>query len=575
MKIESLAELMALKKIKEKVMPNLDEYKQMADLLFPNITKTPQDYYKMYPARNLPEGAEVTRFAPSPTGYMHIGGVYQCLINSFVAHQTEGGVFFLRNEDTDSKREVAGASNIFIPALKGFGIVPDEGFVSDSEEKGAYGPYTQSKRKEIYQAFAKDLVARGLAYPCFCEGENKEAKEEQLRLGMPLGYYGSWAKCRNLSYEEVEEKVKAGKKFTIRIKANGDGVKKFKFKDLRIGETLLPVNYNDYVLLKSDGLALYHLAHLVDDTLMHTTTVIRDESWFPSAPLHIQLFEYMGLTPPKYLHTPTINTLDAETGNARKVSKRKDNWADSRWFHEKGYPKEAIIEYLTNIINSNFEPWREQNPTAPFSEFKFSIKNMSKSGALFDLAKLDNISKNIVSRMSGEEVYQNTLMWAKNYAPEKVELLEKYADYAVSVFGMDKNEKRPRKDITTFSEVLEFYSYMFDEAFNNQVNFDVEKLKKSDIKLALEHYLDNFNIADNKDEWFARMKSVAGEIGFATDMKAYKANPENYKGSIADFSGIIRVALTGRTQTPDLFAIINLLGDARVKQRLASAITSL
>ena len=556
-------------------MQKMEEFKKIAELCFPHITKTPEDYYKMYPARSLPEGTEVTRFAPSPTGYMHIGGIYQALINSFIAHKTPEGIFYLRNEDTDSKREVAGAANIFVPALTGFEVAPDEGFISDEKEVGAYGPYTQSKRKEIYQAFAKDLVARGLAYPCFCDGENKESKEEQRRLGLPIGYYGRWAKCRDLSFDEVKANIEAGKKFTIRVKANGDGVRKFKFKDLRMGEVLLPVNNNDYILLKSDGLALYHMAHLVDDSLMHTTTVIRDESWFPSAPLHVQLFEYMGLPLPKYLHTATINTLDKETGNARKVSKRKDDWADSRWFLVKGYPKEAILEYLINLINSNFEPWREKNPDAPISEFEFSVKNMSKSGALFDLAKLDNISKNIISKMSGEEVYNRTLAWAESYAPEYVELLKSRRDYAISVFGMDKNEKRPRKDITTFSEVLPFYDYMFNTDFNKNLAFDVEKLKKTDIKEALSEYEKAFNINDSKDEWFARMKEVAGKIGFATDMKLYKAEHENFKGSIADFSGIIRVALTGRAQTPDLYAIINLLGEKEVISRLNYAVCSL
>lgn len=556
-------------------MPNIEDYKKIADLLFPNITKTPEDYYKMYPPRNLPDGAEVTRFAPSPTGYMHIGGVYQCLFDSFVAHQTEGGVFYLRNEDTDSKREVEGAANIFIPALKGFGIVPDEGFVSETEEKGEYGPYTQSKRKEIYQAFAKDLVSRGLAYPCFCEGENEEARKEQVRLGLPLGYYGRWAKCRDLSFDEVKKNLDNGKKFTIRIKSNGDGVKKFKFKDIRIGETLLPVNSNDYILLKGDGLALYHLAHLVDDTLMHTTTVIRDESWFPSIPLHVQLFEYMGLNHPKYLHTPTVNTIDQETGNVRKVSKRKDAWADSRWFHEKGYPKEAILEYLINLINSSFEPWRIANPDAPLSEFKFNIKNLSKSGALFDIAKIDNVSKNIISKFSGEEVYNRTLAWAKSYNENHAKVLENNKDFAISVFGMDKNEKRPRKDITTLSEVVDFYSYMFNETFNASYSFDTEKLSKEDIKLALSEYKKAFNINDSKDEWFNRMKDVAGKIGFATDMKVYKAEPENFKGSIADFSGVVRMAITTKTQTPDLYAIIKLLGDNEVKNRIDNAIRSL
>ena len=556
-------------------MRDNEEFKKIADLCFPNITKTPEDYYKMFPARNLPEGAEVTRVAPSPTGYMHIGTVYQALINSFVAHKVNGGVFYLRNEDTDSKREVVGAADIFVPALTGFGVAPDEGFISETQEKGEYGPYRQSRRKEIYQAFAKDLIARGLAYPCFCDGENNDSKEEQMRLGLPIGYYGKWAKCRDLGYEEVKANIESGKKFTIRIRANGDGIKKFKFKDLRMGEVLLPVNNNDYILIKSDGLALYHMAHLVDDSLMHTTTVIRDESWFPSAPLHVQLFEYMGLPLPKYLHTATINTIDKETGNARKVSKRKDDWADSRWFLLTGYPKEAILEYLINLINSNFEPWREKNPDAPISEFEFTVKNMSKSGALFDLAKLDNISKNIISKMSGAEVYERTIAWAESYAPQYVQLLKERKDFAISVFGMDKNEKRPRKDITTLSEVLPFYDYMFNADFNKKLEFDVEKLKKADIKEALVEYAKVFNIADSKDEWFARMKEVAGKIGFATDMKLYKAEPENFKGSLADFSGIVRVALTGRTQTPDLYAIINLLGEKEVISRLNTAVKNL
>lgn len=556
-------------------MATLEESKIIADLLFPDITKTPEDYYKMYPPRNLPEGAEVTRFAPSPTGYMHIGGVYQCLIDSFVAHQSNGGIFYLRNEDTDSKREVEGAANIFIPALKGFGIEPDEGFISETEEKGAYGPYTQSKRKDIYRAFAKDLVARGLAYPCFCDGENSDSKEEQIRLGLPLGYYGKWAKCRDLSLEEVKANLDAGKKFTIRIKSNGDGIKKFKFKDIRIGETLLPVNSNDYILLKSDGLALYHLAHLVDDTLMHTTTVIRDESWFPSIPLHIQLFEYMGLTPPKYLHTATVNTIDVETGNARKVSKRKDSWADSRYFHEKGYPKEAIVEYLLNLLNSSFEPWRMANPDAPVTDFKFNVKNLSKAGALFDVAKIDNVSKNIISKFSGEEVYNRTLLWAKEYNENDAKVLENNKEFAKQVFGMDKNEKRPRKDITVFSEVVPFYSYMFTETYEPNFVYDKERFTKEDIIQLLADYAKEFNINDTKEQWFSRMKDVAENNGFCADMKEYKANPTAFKGSIADFSGLIRMALTSRTQTPDMYAIMVLLGEREVKDRINGVINTL
>lgn len=554
-------------------MPSLDEYKKIADLLFPHITKTPEDYYKEYPARDLPEGTEVTRFAPSPTGYMHIGGVYQCLIDRAVAKSTADGVFFLRDEDTDSKREVEGAANIFVPALRGFGVEFDEGFISENESKGEYGPYIQSKRKEIYQAFAKDLVARGLAYPCFCTGENEQAKEEQVRLGLPLGYYGRWAKCRDLSLSEIENNLKEGKPFTIRIKSNGDGMRRFKFHDLRIGDSLLLVNSNDYIILKSDGQTLYHLAHLVDDTLMHTTTVIRDESWYPSVPLHIQLFEYMGLPAPKYLHTPTVNTIDKDTGTVRKVSKRKDSWADSRWFHEKGYPSNAIVDYLMNIINSNFEPWRENNPEADVLEFDFKISNMSKSGALFDLQKIDNVSKNIISRMDAETLYNNTLAWAKEYNINDYNLLVNNKDYAIKVLGMDKNPARPRKDITTYSEVVDFYSYMFEEIYSNDYSmYDREKFNNETLINVLKAYKDAYNENDSKDEWFAKMKDVAGSIGFATDMKEYKKNPEAFAGSIADFSTIIRVTVSGRKQTPDLYEILNIIGKDKVVERIDSAI---
>ncbi len=557
-------------------MPTLDEYKIMADLLFPNITKTPEDYYKMYPKRNLPEDAEVTRFAPSPTGYMHIGGVYQCLINRAVANSKEKGVFFLRDEDTDSKREVAGAADIFVPALKGFGIEFDEGFISENEEKGEYGPYIQSRRKEIYQAFAKDLVRRGLAYPCFCDGSDDDSANEQKRLGLPLGYYGRWAKCRDLSLEAVEENLKAGRPFTIRIKSNGDGTKRFKFKDLRIGETVLPVNSNDYIILKSDGQTLYHLAHLVDDTLMHTTTVIRDESWFPSVPLHIQLFEYMGLPAPKYLHTPTVNTIDKETGNVRKVSKRKDDWADSRWFHESGYPSNAIVDYLMNLINSNYEPWRAEHPDANISEFDFKISNMSKSGALFDLVKIDNVSKNIISRFTGEEMYEKTLNWAQKYNADVAKLLTENEDYCKKVFGMDKNINRPRKDITTFSEVVPFYSFMFNSLYKNDYSaFDYEKITKEKIVEALEKYSQKFSTNIDKDGWFAGVKEVSTECGFCPDMKEYKKNPEMFVGSVADFSTIIRVSITGRRQTPDLYEIMQLLGEKEVKDRFNNAISFL
>lgn len=546
------------------------DYKKLADLLFPDVDKTVDYYLKKYPKRNLKDGAEVTRFAPSPTGYMHIGGIYQALLDSEIAHSS-AGIFYLRNEDTDSKREVTDAANIIPPALASFGIVNDEGFFSTTKEVGNYGPYTQSKRKDIYRTFAKELVAKGLAYPCFCTSENEEAKKEQMRLGLPTGYYGRWAPCRNLSLAQVEKNINAGMPYTIRIRANGDGNKRFKFKDERLGETLLPVNSNDYVLLKSDGQALYHMAHLVDDTLMHTTMVVRGEEWFPSAPLHVQLFEYFGFPLPKYLHTPTINTIDAETGNARKVSKRHDPWADARWFHEQGFPKEAIQEYLLNLLNSTFEPWREQNPFLPISDFMFDVSKMSKSGALFDLVKLKNVSREVISRMNASEVYDRILAYSKAYDESFYEILKKHKDLSIDIYQMDRSLARPRKDITIFSEVKVLYSYMYDELFDGKYDFDEKYDSKTRTEL-LNKYLQVYSEKDSQEEWFAKMKDIAEKCGFAPETKLFKQNPEAYKGSIADVSSIIRVAVTGRRQTPDLFAILKTLGKEKVKERIEKSI---
>ena len=547
-------------------MPTIDEYKKIADLLYPNIKKTVKDYLDMFPARNLPENAQVTRVAPSPTGFFHIGTFYQVLINRFLA---KDGVFYLRLEDTDTKREVLGTADIIYPIITNFGVKIDEGFIAIGKETGRFGPYRQSERKEIYQAFAKDLIARGLAYPCFCEGTDESARKEQERLGVATGYYGRWAKCRDLSYEQVKANIEAGKPFTVRIKSNGDGTKRFVAKDLIKGEVSFPVNFVDYVLVKSDGLALYHLAHLVDDTLMHTTSVVRGEEWFPSIPLHYQLFEYFGFNKPNYLHTPLIMTIDQETGNQRKISKRKDPWANSQWFFEKGYPTNAVVEYLLNIINSKFEPWREQNPNADLHEFEFSIGNFSKSGAMFDMMKLNNIAKNMMSRLTGEEVYEKTLAWANTYNPNFAKMLNEYRDYAIKVFSIDKNPDRPRKDITTFSEVEEFYSYMFDNKFN--IEFDA-KISNEKTKEVLRAYLEALDFNADKDSWFAGMKDCAEKCGFAKDNKMYKAEPEKFAGNVADFSTIIRLAITGRRQTPDLYAIIQTLGENETKRRLQNAI---
>lgn len=559
------------------------DYEKLANLLFPNITKTPNDYLAEYPKRDLKEGAYVTRFAPSPTGYLHIGGVYQATAGLFFAKKS-GGVFYLRLEDTDEKREVEGAANIIYPALKSFGVCPMEGFISNENGKeistGNYGPYVQSKRKEIYQSFAKELVRMGKAYPCFCEGEDDDDnnvldyRKQQKALGLQIGYYGSWAKCRNLTFEQIEENIKAGKPFKIRIKADGDGQERIIFKDKLRGNINVPKNFIDYVILKSDGSALYHLAHLVDDTLMHTNLVMRDESWLPSAPLHKQLFEYMNLPMPEYIHTAQIMTVDKETGNTRKISKRYDKWADSRWFIEKGFPSEAIVEYLLNLLNSNFEQWRKENPFEDVYKFEISEDKMSKSGAMFDLVKLEDISKTVISKFSAEKVYKSVVEWAEKYNENFAKLLKENKEFALKMFNIERETPKPRKDIAKWEDVEEIYSYFFNEKFDStkqEYVFD-KKFDKKDIVELLNRYSEVYNPQEEKQEWFNHIKFLGEDIGFASDMKAYKANPESFKGNYGEVSSIIRMAITKRTNTPDLFEICRILGKEEVARRLKKCI---
>ena len=562
------------------------DYEKLAELLFPNIKKRPEDYLKQYPKRDLKEGAYVTRFAPSPTGYLHIGGVYQATAGLFFAKKS-GGVFYLRLEDTDAKREVAGAANIIYPALKEFGVEPMEGFISYDNgvetSKGEYGPYVQSRRKEIYQCFAKELVRQGKAYPCFCEGDDDDENEgldyrkQQKALGLQIGYYGSWAKCRNLTLEQVEENLKAGKPFKIRIKADGDGQQRIIFKDKLRGNINMPKNFIDYVILKSDGSALYHLAHLVDDTLMHTSLVMRDESWLPSAPLHQQLFEYMNLPMPEYIHTAQIMTVDKETGNTRKISKRYDKWADSRWFIEKGYPSETIIEYLLNLLNSNFEQWRKENPNASVYDFEISEDKMSKSGAMFDLVKLEDISKTVISKFSAEKVYNLTLKWAETYRPKFAKELKEHKEFALKMFNIERETPKPRKDISKWEDVEDIYSYFFNDNFaSNETEYQFDaKFDKNDIKELLNRYIKAYDETEEKQDWFSHIKFLGEDIGFASDMKAYKQNPQNYKGNYGEVSSIIRMALTKRSNTPDMYEICKLLGKQEVVNRLQKCINSL
>lgn len=548
------------------------DYEKLAEMLFPGIDKDIEYYLNKYPKRNLPENALVTRVAPSPTGYLHIGTVYQALLNKTLAQQS-GGVFILRIEDTDEKREVKGAADIMYPCLKDFGVEPTEGYVSNDLQIGEYGPYKQSERKEIYQAFCKELVKKGKAYPCFCGGDDEDDdcdyRKEQKRLGLQTGYYGEWAKCRHLTLEEIEENLKQHKPFKIRIKADGDGEQRIVFSDELRGKISLPKNFIDYVLLKQDGQAVYHLAHLVDDTLMHTSLVVRDESWLPSVPLHMQLFEFAGLPHPKYLHTAQILTIDEKTGNARKVSKRYDPWADSRKFLEAGIPSEAIKEYLMILLNSNFETFRINNPQADIGEYQFKISNMSKSGAQFDHEKLNFISRNVISRFSAEKVYSDVLEYAKLYDEELYELVANKKEYCTKMFSIERGTKKPRKDIASYKDIKTLYYYFFNNLFDKKEDYDFEeKFDKNVIKLVLLRYAESFDENDEKDVWFSKIKNLGEDLGFATDMKAFKENPLNYIGSYADIAGIIRMAVTKEKNTPDLYEICKILGKDEIKRRI-------
>ena len=544
-------------------------YTDLANLIFPDA-KDIEYYEEKYPRRNLPEGAVVTRFAPSPTGYVHIGGLYQALVAHKIAKQTKG-VFFLRIEDTDQKREVENAVEGIVNSLQDFGMRPDEGAVSNSEEVGAYGPYMQSQRKDIYQAYAKYLISQGKAYPCFCTSEELEiTRKKQEDAKIRTGYYGVWAKCRSLSVEEMAEKIKLGEKYIIRFKSPGREDRKIKHKDLIKGNVEFPENDQDIVIIKGDGLPTYHFAHAVDDHLMGTTTVIRSDEWLSSVPLHLQLFYELGFKSPKYAHISPI--MKNDNGNKRKLSKRKDPEAAVSYYQEIGIPKEAVKEYLLNIANSNFENWRKQNPTQSIDEFELQLNKMSVSGALFDMIKLQDVSKIIISKFSSQEVYDSVLEWSEKYDKELYEMLQN-KEYALKVFGIERGNAKPRKDIAKWEDVKDIISYMYEEKFqikkypfqtiNNKE--DIEKIKR----VYIEKY---YNENDDKQTWFEKIKSLAEELGYAKEVKEFKANPGMYKAHVGDVSTVLRVLLTGRTNTPDLYEIMKVLGKEKVISRLQKSI---
>ena len=536
--------------------------KDLAELLFPDVTKTIEDYEKMYPERNLEEGAYVTRFAPSPTGRLHMGSLFASFVPEVFARQTNG-VFILRIEDTDSKREIENGTELILSDLKDNDYKIDENPI----DGGAYGPYIQTERKEIYRTFAKHLVAIGRAYPCFCTEEDlAHMREEEESRKERIGYYGKHAKCRNLTYEEVKAHLDKGDKFVIRLKSLGDFNKKLIFKDLIKGTIALPENDLDQVLLKSDGIPPYAFAHVVDDHLMRVTHVTRDDSYISSVPYHVELWNAFGFKLPKFAHLLPLCVKEGET--VRKISKRKDPEAAVSFYHERGIPKEAIKMYFATLLNSNFEEWYLQNQDKSYRDFTFTFNKMSKSGPLFDLEKLLNISRNYISKLTKDEVYKNLLEWTGTYDKEFNNLLVKYEDYTKNVLNIEREQKKPRKDYSCYSDIKNQIFYMYDELYN-PTSYEWGKIDdKNEIIKILKTYMEKyFNITD-KEAWFNNIKTLTDELVYCSNMKEYKENPDKYKGSVADISTVIRVALTTKSMTPDLYEIMKVLGKDRIKERI-------
>lgn len=536
--------------------------KDLADLLYPNITKTIDDLEIMYPTRNLPDNAEVCRFAPSPTGRMHMGNLYASFIPEVIAKQTNG-VFMLRIEDTDNKRAIENGVQLIIDDLEHYNYIVNEHPIKG----GDYGPYIQTERKEIYHIVAKYLVSIGRAYPCFCSEEDlTEMREHQEKKKDRIGYYGHYAKCRNLSYEEIKKHIDNGDKWVLRLKSMGDFDKKIIFKDLVKGIIEMPENDIDQVLIKSDGIPPYALAHVCDDHFMRVTTVTRDDSYISSVPYHLELWNACGFKTPKFAHLLPLNIKEGNT--IRKISKRKDPTAAVSFYHEKGIPVEAIKLYFATIMNSNFEGWYLQNPNKSYRDFEFSFNKMSKSGPLFDLEKVINISKNYLSRLSAIGVYDNLLIWAKEFDAQFANLITKYKEYTIGILNIEREQKKPRKDFSCYSEIKSYIWYMYDELFDN-VHYEWQNVNNTEeIKTILLDYIDNYyNDNDDKDSWFNRMKELSEKYGYCSNIKEYKENPDNYKGSIVDISMVLRVALTTKSMTPDLYEIMKLLGKERIKSR--------
>ena len=560
------------------------DYQRLAELLFPQITTTTADMEARFPQRTLPEGAKVTRFAPSPTGFVHFGGLFPTTVAERLAHQS-GGVLYLRIEDTDAKREVPGAAEGLIKTLATYGIEFDEGAILGEDgkicDKGIYGPYKQSMRAEIYQTYAKQLVREGKAFPCFTtEEELEELHATDKKAEIKNTDWQAEAEARQaeklarraITMEEIEENLAKGNPFVLRILADGDPEKKIKFTDLVKGNMEIPENDEDFVLLKSNGILTYHFAHAVDDHLMGTTHVIRGEEWLPSLAKHLQLFRYLGFKTPKYMHIAQIMRLD-ENGNKKKLSKR-DMGANMDDYTRLGYCPEAVCEYVMTLLNSNYEEWRMQNADKSYKDFPFNIKKMSGSGCLFDFNKLGDVSKNVISKMSAEEVYTKVTAWALQFDAEFGKLLESNPEFAKAIFAIGRGGKKPRKDLTTWADAKAYMGFFFDELFTIEDAYE-EKYDRADIKATLEKFLATLDMADDSNVWFEKIKAIGAELGYTADMKAYKADPAAFKGSVADVSMFIRVAVTGKLNSPDMYSVIQILGRDRVSARIENMINSL
>ena len=541
--------------------------KDLANVMYPNVTKTIYDYEVIYKERNLPEGAIVTRFAPSPTGFVHMGSLLTAFIASKMPKDTNG-VFYLRIEDTDGKRTVENGISGILSDLKNFDIIPDEGVISETEEIGNYGPYIQSKRIDIYNTFAKYLVENDYAYPCFCSSEDLEnIRKFQEETKDRIGYYGKYAKCRNMSIEEKIKRIQNNEKYVLRLKSTGDYNKKITINDCVRGKIEFPENDIDHILIKSDGIPVYHFAHVIDDHLMRTTHVFRGEEWLSSTPLHIELFNKLKFKVPKYAHLGLVMKID-EDGSRRKLSKRKDPEAAVEYYHKLGIPTEAVKLYLLTIANSNFEAWYDANKGVDTSNFKLDFKKISASGTLFDIEKLNNISKNYISRLTAKEVYNGLLTWTNEFDKEFNDLLTKYDEYSINVLNIERERKKPRKDYGSYSEIKKNIWYMYDELFNDSVYSNVELNENTNNEILLDYINNYYDESDDEEIWYNKLKELAKKYNFASEVKEYKENPDNYNGHIGDICEFIRVVTTSLTKTPSLYEILKLLGKDRIEKRI-------